>query len=283
MSVSEEIIYIYGGINSEGHYLDDMWSFNIKDYFWNKIEIKGEIPKARCGHSCLIQDNILYIFGGKTANIFEVNEFWTFDIENNKFTLIHDTLLEMGNNENAIYNKPKEKIIDYHDPYHTFYKLKKINMPNKTTNEFYNNNKNNVHQNKYEDLVMKDHKAKIMKNSLIYRIESEDQIFIKKLSQANHNIKLDKIRYGIVPVPRDGHSCFLFDNKMFVFGGDRNKFPFNDMFVYDFNKEDKQNENVDDTNFDKESRNKVIIPEDKKSQISSKSNKPKGHKNTKKK
>ncbi len=32
---------------------------------------------------------------------------------------------------------------------------------------------------------MKDHKAKIMKNSLIYRIESEDQIFIKKLSQAN--------------------------------------------------------------------------------------------------
>ena len=70
---------------------------------------------------------------------------------------------------------------------------------------------------------------------------------------------------------------------MFVFGGDRNKFPFNDMFVYDFNKEDKQNENIDDTNFDKESRNKVIIPEDKKSQISSKSNKPKGHKNTKKK
>ena len=156
-------------------------------------------------------------------------------------------------------------------------------MPNKTTSDFYNNNKNGVHQNNYEDLVMKDHKAKIMKNSLIYRIEPEDQIFIKKLNQANENIKLDKIRYGIVPVPRDGHSCFLLDNKMYVFGGDRNKFPFNDMFVYDFNKEEKQKENVDESNVDKESRNKGIVPDDKKSQISSKSNRSKGTKNSKKK
>ena len=276
VTVSDTLLYIYGGINSEGHYLDDMWSFCITDYLWTKIEIKGEIPKARSGHSCLIQDNFLYIFGGKTANIFEVNEFWKFDIENSKFILIHDTLLEMGNNEGKIYNKPKEKNVEYHDPFHTFYKLKKMNMPNKTTNDFYNNNKNGVHQNKYEDLVMKDHKAKIMKNSLIYRIEQDDQIFIKKLSQANHDIKLDKIRFGIVPVPRDGHSCFIHDNKMYVFGGDRNKFPFNDMFVYDFNRDNQQKENVDDNNTDKESRNKII--DDKKSQISSKSNKSKGSK-----
>ena len=70
---------------------------------------------------------------------------------------------------------------------------------------------------------------------------------------------------------------------MYVFGGDRNKFPFNDMFVYDFNREAKQKENVDDNNTDKESRNKIIVTDDKKSQISSKSNKSKGSKIHKKK
>ena len=272
VTTSNKLLYIYGGINSEGHYLNDMWSFSISEYYWSKIEIQGEIPSPRSGHSCLIQGNNLYIFGGKIANIFEVNEFWKFDIKTNRFTLIHDTLLEMGNNEGKSVSKTKEKTVEYHDPYHTFYKLKKMNMPNKTANDFYNNNKNNVHQNKYEDLVMKDYKAKIMKNSLIYRIEPDDQVFIKKLNQANQDIKLDKIRYGIVPVPRDGHSSFMFDNKMYVFGGDRNKFPFNDMFVYDFNREVKQKENVDDNNIDKDSRNKAVnVNEDKKSQISSKS------------
>ena len=272
VTISDTLLYIYGGINSEGHYLNDMWSFSISEYLWNKIEIQGEIPNPRSGHSCLIQGDNLFIFGGKVANIFEVNEFWKFDIKSNRFTLIHDTLLEMGNNEGKGIHKPKEKNVEYHDPYHTFYKLKKMNMPNKTANDFYNNNKNNVHQNKYEDLVMKDYKAKIMKNSLIYRIEPEDQVFIKKLSHANQDIKLDKIRYGIVPVPRDGHSCFMIDDKMYVFGGDRNKFPFNDMFVYDFNREVKQKENVDESNVDKDSRNKpVSVNDDKKSQISSKS------------
>ena len=283
VTISDTLLYIYGGINSEGHYLDDMWSFSISEYLWTKIEIKGETPVPRSGHSCLIQGNNLFIFGGKIANIFEVNEFWKFDLKTNRFTLIHDTLLEMGNNEGKGLYKPKEKNIEYHDPYHTFYKLKKMNMPNKTANDFYNNNKNNVHQNKYEDLVMKDYKAKIMKNSLIFRIEPEDQVFIKKLNQANQDIKLDKIRYGIVPVPRDGHSCFMYDDKMYVFGGDRNKFPFNDMFVYDFNREVKQKENVDESNVDKDSRNKPVnVTDDKKSQISSKSKTSKNTTNRKK-
>ena len=32
------------------------------------------------------------------------------------------------------------------------------------------------------------------------------------------------------PSARDGHSCFIFRNKMFIFGGDRHHMPFNDLF-----------------------------------------------------
>ena len=35
------------------------------------------------------------------------------------------------------------------------------------------------------------------------------------------------------PSARDGHSAFVFHNKMFIFGGDRHHMPFNDLFFLD--------------------------------------------------
>lgn len=37
------------------------------------------------------------------------------------------------------------------------------------------------------------------------------------------------------PAPRDGHSAFIYDNKMFIFGGDRHHMPFNDLYYFEFN------------------------------------------------
>ena len=45
----------------------------------------------------------------------------------------------------------------------------------------------------------------------------------------------DKIRYGIVPAPRDGHTMNAYNNMIIIFGGDRNKFPYNDLFTYNLN------------------------------------------------
>ena len=35
------------------------------------------------------------------------------------------------------------------------------------------------------------------------------------------------------PSARDGHVCFMYKNKMFIFGGDRHHMPFNDLFYLD--------------------------------------------------
>jgi hypothetical protein len=35
------------------------------------------------------------------------------------------------------------------------------------------------------------------------------------------------------PSARDGHSSFVFNNKMFIFGGDRHHMPFNDLYFLD--------------------------------------------------
>ena len=35
------------------------------------------------------------------------------------------------------------------------------------------------------------------------------------------------------PQARDGHTSFVYKNKMFIFGGDRHHMPFNDLFYLD--------------------------------------------------
>ena len=44
---------------------------------------------------------------------------------------------------------------------------------------------------------------------------------------------------GEVPEPRDGQSVCECQGKLIIFGGDRFKFPFNDLFIYDITGENE--------------------------------------------
>lgn len=37
----------------------------------------------------------------------------------------------------------------------------------------------------------------------------------------------------LVPQARDGHISVIYDNKLFIMGGDRHNMPFNDLFMID--------------------------------------------------
>ena len=65
-------------------------------------------------------------------------------------------------------------------------------------------------------------------------MEHDDQLFLKQLNNIERTKKSETVRYGVIPAPRDGHSAFVFNDRMFIFGGDMNKFPFNDMFMFQF-------------------------------------------------
>ena len=83
---------------------------------------------------------------------------------------------------------------------------------------------------KYDDDLLNSPNSKSMKNSLIYKIE-QDSIINRK---TNYLLKEGNIETKVptVPIPRDGHSCCIFENKLVIFGGDRNKFPLNDLFTF---------------------------------------------------
>jgi hypothetical protein len=90
----------------------------------------------------------------------------------------------------------------------------------------------------FESELLKSPKSKKMKNSIIYKMESktESQALNKKLTlMLSKTLIFDgdtKTKPGILPIPRDGHAANVFGDNMIIFGGDRNKFPFNDLFSF---------------------------------------------------
>ena len=245
-----------------------MWTFDLTRKIWERIEINGEIPKARQGHSALLIDNDqILIFGGKIANIFEVNEFWKFDLNTKRFSIIQGTLLQ----REGFTQQFKPKIIietsNNHNPYQTFYKLKKVQIRTELENLDKNVGiKNKEKKNPYEDIIMGDNKARNIKNSLIFKIEPEDANYINSLAESNKNLKFERFKYGEVPLPRDGHTAFMYQDRMFIFGGDRNKYPFNDLYFFDFvkekndleNQEKKTSNRIENYNGDNESHHSQI-------------------------
>jgi N-acetylneuraminic acid mutarotase len=241
-------IVIYGGVDKNGNCFNDLWMFDLITNYWKKINVNGEIPKARQGHTAmLVDDDQILFFGGKIANIFEVNELWKFDLSTNRFELIQGTLLQREGFNRQIKPRIISEETTNHNPYQTFYKLKKVYM--KTEGETLLNKKegNKEKANPYEDIIMGDNKVRNIKNSLIFKITQEDATYINNLVESNKNLKFERFKYGDVPLPRDGHSSFMYDGKMFIFGGDRNKYPFNDIFFFEYekckNKEEIENNN----------------------------------------
>ena len=195
----------------------------------------GEVPKGRQGQSALIKGDKMYIFGGKTSLIFEVNEFWKFDLNTHRFSLIHDSLLEREEQTDQKDEKNKRKLSSTTSKFFSRPKRTQIIAEDKESRgKISGKSSKSEAWSEIEKIVMEDKQVKLMCNSVIFSVTKEDEEYINKEVSVNKEITQENIRTGEVPLPRDGHSAEIYNNKMYVFGGDRNKFPFNKIFVFDF-------------------------------------------------
>ena len=84
----ENKVFLFGGLNS--NYLNDIWEYNLINNKWEKItfnqNINFNLPNPRFGHSSIIIDKYLVIYGGLTLNINEEEEIILFDLENYIFS-----------------------------------------------------------------------------------------------------------------------------------------------------------------------------------------------------
>lgn len=57
---------VFGGFTSIGERTNDIYKYTFKDFKWEKIVIRGkEYPSPRSGHSAVIFEDSMFIFGGK--------------------------------------------------------------------------------------------------------------------------------------------------------------------------------------------------------------------------
>jgi hypothetical protein len=230
-----------------------------------KEEEKEKIdrPEGRSGQTMININGTIYIFGGKLGLIKESNELWKLDTSTPKYEIIHDTLIEQFSEEEL---KGKASDSDkLKKPFHWLTKrevdqrtnplpfaLKKSKLPQKKNNKENEqkkklNNSFTEKDSKYSEQVLQRPNVMTMKKALVYTSVGDKLKDALEQLKDNEKAMVDKdsvFIIGSVPEPRDGQSCVLFEgNKLVVFGGDRNKFPFNDLFIFDTKEEVKEDNN----------------------------------------
>lgn len=228
--------YLFGGQCKEGKFLNDMWIYSLDTNKWEEVIVKipdGSdpyyvIPSGRSGHSINLYNNEFYIFGGRTNNVMEVNELWKFNPKTKTYELMQESLIEQYDPYTEVETKKEGKK-------QGTLSFKNTSKSVKNLNEVKKKKTNIVTNEEYEESM---HKCcpplSVMKSSLIFGMDTEN-IHWKRMM---HTLTTKSIQnsyvsiIGNIPTPRDGHSSIIFKNFMVVFGGDRNKFPMNDLYTF---------------------------------------------------
>ena len=88
-----------------------------------------------------------------------------------------------------------------------------------------------INKNDYENEIFVNPGYYQMKHSSVYNLDNKD--INSAIASLDMLLPYKLGEKGIkMPLPRDGSSLLFLENNLFVFGGDRNKYPFNDLFIY---------------------------------------------------
>ena len=214
----------------------------------NSTNVNSNWPHRRSGQSICMHGSCIYLFGGKIGNLNETNDFWKYNIQTKQFELIHDTLLEqysqaeldeLSRREELEAQKKKnfkllskKEIEDRLNPFSKKY----VGIKGKQLqNQIIRSQSTANMKNKYEKEIFANSGFHSMKYSSIYTLDDKG---VQKAITDLNSILPYKIGNGKdpltghVPLPRDGQTMNIYGDKLIVFGGDRNKYPFNDLFYF---------------------------------------------------
>jgi N-acetylneuraminic acid mutarotase len=73
----------FGGEDSEGRYLDDLWEFDLQAYQWRRVNAVGEVPEKRSNYSIHSDSQIdqVVLFGGGALNKLRFNTVSVLDLK----------------------------------------------------------------------------------------------------------------------------------------------------------------------------------------------------------
>jgi hypothetical protein len=107
--VNDNKFYIFGGVNINHKQTNSVYVLDISELNNNSKSIKGwqlvqgitntDFFEYRCNHTATYFEGNVYIFGGKTRNMQELNSFIRFNPDTLMVYMIHPTLLEVNPQE----------------------------------------------------------------------------------------------------------------------------------------------------------------------------------------
>ncbi len=80
---------LFGGINNQGNFLNDLWVYSPTINLWSKITIPCPF-EGRSGAHIFVINDILYVVGGRTAVSDATNEVWAFDFNLSQWSQKND-------------------------------------------------------------------------------------------------------------------------------------------------------------------------------------------------
>lgn len=246
-------LIMFGGQEEDNKKLNDVWiaETNCEGDVWTKYPISEESYNIapRCGHSAVMHNGKMYIFGGLYELTHELNDLVAFELSTRTFVKIDGDEVVQHEEENAgpeqtspegrskqdgtspAINKKKTFAASS-----TRSPSKKMGSPSrmkaKANDETDGGNKEGV---------LSSPTSVSMKNTFIIKnadesFEINSKLIPKVKGQKSMNMeqppKQTNFVDGTRPTPRDGHSCVVDSaGNMYVFGGDRHHMPFNDLYM----------------------------------------------------
>ena len=225
-----DMFYIFGGKTGLIKESNEIWEFNPSDVQYSCVHqtLLEQFTKEELNRISAENKNIKKKFRWLTRSEVEKRTNPSFNDKNKKND---DKKNQNDKNKNKNKNKKDDKNKDKDK--------KKSDKSKKKKNEKTDNkNQNKDIEGKYADQVLCRPNVVKMRKTLIFTSDPEKiEEGLNTLAQdekENLNSNITRIK-GELPEPRDGQSVCVRENNLYVFGGDRFKFPFNDLFVLDTN------------------------------------------------
>jgi N-acetylneuraminic acid mutarotase len=245
---------IFGGKNDENEKLNDVWVFDFSACTWTKHENGDISPTVRSGHSAVLYNNQMIVFGGIFEITRELNDVVALDLTTWKWRIIqneHESQDASPTKYNTnmtgltpLIKKTKASRIDKSSVF--LPKNLTLDSPLKSKSSTIEAPTHDGKKKTSEYTELKSPSSVEMKNSFI--IQNQNPAFDtyaqamrrkQKGGGAIFGLQLTSGQKGISrqagkrPAPRDGHTGMLCGSSLVVFGGDRHHMPFNDLFYLD--------------------------------------------------
>jgi len=201
---------VFGGVTENGEILNDVWEWSFRSSSWKKLDTTGEVPAPRWGHSAVIYQDELWVYGGFTSS-------WNSEL----YCLNLGTLVwRRINAEGAPFGRHFHSANVYQDKMYIFGGLDTKNLGDLHSFHFATGQwekveqKNRISKRRGHQTIVFDHYL-IVHGGRDNKAPSNDLNFFNFETYQWETIKVD----STAPTPRYYHALCFWQNAMIVFGG----------------------------------------------------------------